>query len=172
MKDNKVYQYYTELPDWAKGAVVIGVGVVIFFVGKKAFRLVFPSESERRNKELEKSVNDEIEQLIRMGMKPSFQDSQYALFANTIHNGMRYCAGDDYGTVEMTMKKMQNDLDVAKLIRAFGRRKDYCFGLPTGEFDLFTYVQKELGNDWGGITNYRIKNINEDWLRKRIKYQL
>ena len=44
------------------------------------------------------------------------------------------------------MKKMINDLDVAKLIKAFGKRPDYCFGIPTGEFDLITYVQKELGS--------------------------
>ena len=69
-------------------------------------------------------------------------------------------------------EKMKNNLDVAKLIKTFGTKKDFCFGINTGEFDLFTYVQKELGNDFGGITNYRIKRINEDWRKKGITYQL
>lgn len=86
---------------------------------------------------------------------------------------MRFAVGDDYATVESTMKKMQNDLDVAKLIQAFGTRQDYAFGIPTGNpMDLFTYVQKELGNDWGGLTNYRVKNINADWKKKGITYQI
>jgi hypothetical protein len=106
-------------------------------------------------------------------VKASFPESAYSTFANTIYNGMRYCAGDDYGTVETTLKKMKNDLDVAKLIKAFGKRQDYCFGIPaSGELDLFTYVQKELGNDWGGLTNYRVKNINADWKKKGIKYEI
>jgi hypothetical protein len=172
MKDSKVYQYYTELPQWAKGAVVVGAGLVLFLVGKRVYKAVFPSDEERRNKQLEQDINDDIRQNQQNGIKPSFSDSQYVLFANTIHNGMRYCVGDDYGTVEVTMKKMLNDMDVAKLVKAFGKRKDYCFGLPTGEFDLFTYVQKELGNDYAGLSNYRVKNINADWSKKGIKYQL
>ena len=172
MKDSKVYKYYSELPQWAKGAVVLGVGVVLFMVGKKLVKVVFPSEEDRRQKQLESDINNDINRYTNQGIKPTYNDSQYSLFANTIHNGMRYCVGDDYGTVEVTMKKMINDLDVAKLIKAFGKRPDYCFGIPTGEFDLITYVQKELGNDYGGITNYRVRNINEDWARKGIKYKL
>jgi hypothetical protein len=38
--------------------------------------------------------------------------------------------------------------------------------------DLFTYIQKELGNEYGGLTNYRVKRINEDWSKKGISYQI
>jgi hypothetical protein len=167
IKDNKVYQYYTELPQWAKGAVVLGGAAVIFLIGKKIYEYAFPSEEKKRQKELTQNVEAEIIELSKK-QKPSFSDSQYVLFANTIYNSMRYCAGDDYGTVEATMKRMKNDLDVAKLIKAFGVRKDFCFGIPTGEFDLFTYIQKELGNDYGGLTNYRVDRINADWDKKGI----
>lgn len=171
MKD-KVYKYYTELPDWAKGAVILGGGVVIFLLGRQVYRAVFPSSEQKRKQQLDKDIKKDIEEYQRQGLKQSFPDSQMILFANTIHNGMKYCAGDDYGTVEATLKKMQNNLDVALLAKAFGTRSDYCFGLPTGEFDLFTYVQKELGNDYAGLTNYRVVRINNDWRNKGIKYQL
>lgn len=171
--ENKVYGYYKELPPWAKGVIVVGGGLVAFLVLRRVYKGLFPSEDERKNRELALNVGNEINVLTNQGVKQTYPDSQYNTFANTIYNGMRYCAGDDYGTVESTMKKMMNDLDVAKLIRAFGKRQDYCFGIPTsGELDLFTYVQKELGNDWGGITNYRVKRINEDWKKKGIKYQI
>jgi len=169
----KVYQYYKDLPPWAKGVVVVGGVLVVYLVGSRVYRAVFPTETEKKNRELEKNIDNEISKLQRNGVKASFSDSNYNTFANTIYNSMRYAVGDDYGTVESTMKRMQNDLDIAKLIKAFGVKQDYFFGLPAGDkMDLFTYIQKELGNEYGGLTNYRVKNINADWKKKGISYQI
>jgi hypothetical protein len=169
---NKVYQYYTELPTWAKGVVVVGGTLVVVLVGARVYRGLFPTESQRKNKELSKNVDSEINSLSRNGLKPSFSDSNYNTFANTIYNSMRFAVGDDYGTVESTMKKMKNDLDVAKLIKAFGQRQNYAFAIPIGNpMDLFTFIQDELGKEWG-FTNVRIRRINEDYKKKGIKYQI
>jgi hypothetical protein len=169
----KVYQYYKELPPWAKGVVVVGGAVVVYLVGSRVYRAVFPTEAQRKNRELEKNIDSEISKMQSNGKKASFSDSNYNTFANTIYNSMRFAVGDDYGTVESTLKRMKNDLDVAKLIKAFGLKQDYFFGLPTGDkMDLFTYIQKELGNEYGGLTNYRVKRINEDWSKKGISYQI
>jgi hypothetical protein len=169
----KVYQYYKDLPPWAKGVVVVGGAVVVYLVGSRVYRAVFPTEAQRKNRELEKNIDSEISKLQGNGKKASFSDSNYNTFANTIYNSMRFAVGDDYSTVESTLKRMKNDLDVAKLVKAFGVKQDYFFGLPTGDkMDLFTYIQKELGNEYGGLTNYRVKRINEDWSKKGISYQI
>jgi len=169
----KVYQYYKDLPPWAKGVVVVGGAVVVYLVGSRVYRAVFPTEAQRKNRELEKNIDSEISKLQGNGKKASYSDSNYNTFANTIYNSMRFAVGDDYSTVESTLKRMKNDLDVAKLIKAFGVKQDYFFGLPTGDkMDLFTYIQKELGNEYGGLTNYRVKRINEDWSKKGISYQI
>jgi len=169
----KAYQYYKDLPPWAKGVVVVGGAVVVYLVGSRVYRAVFPTEAQRKNRELEKNIDSEISKLQGNGKKASFSDSNYNTFANTIYNSMRYAVGDDYGTVELTLKRMKNDLDVAKLIKAFGVKQDYFFGIPAGDkMDLFTYIQKELGNEYGGLTNYRVKRINEDWSKKGISYQI
>jgi len=169
----KAYQYYKDLPPWAKGVVVVGGAVVVYLIGSKVYRAVFPTEAQRKNRELEKNIDSEISKMQNNGKKASFSDSNYNTFANTIYNSMRFAIGDDYGTVESTLKRMKNDLDVAKLIKAFGLKQDYFFGLPAGDkMDLFTYVQKELGNEYGGLTNYRVKKINEDWRKKGITYQI
>jgi len=171
--ENKVYQYYKDLPPWAKGVVVVGGALVVYLVGSRLYRAVFPTETERKNRALEKNVDNEIVKLQNDGKKATYSDSNYNTFANTIYNSMRFAVGDDYATVELTMKRMNNDLDVAKLINAFGTRQDYAFGIPVGSpMDLFTYIQKELGNDYGGLTNYRVKNINADWKKKGISYQI
>jgi hypothetical protein len=169
----KAYQYYKDLPPWAKGVVVVGGAVVVYLVGSRVYRAVFPTEAQRKNRELEKNIDSEISKLQGNGKKASFSDSNYNTFANTIYNSMRFAVGDDYGTVELTLKRMKNDLDVAKLIKAFGVKQDYFFGIPAGDkMDLFTFIQKELGNEYGGLTNYRVKRINEDWSKKGISYQI
>ena len=169
----KVYQYYKDLPSWAKGVSVVGVLLVGFIVGRKIYMTIVKSQQEKRNREYLRDVDSDISKNQQSGVKPSFSDSNYMSFANTIYNSMRYCVGDDYGSVESTMKKMNNDLDVAKLIKAFGVRQDYCFGIPSGDpMDLFTYVRKELGNDYAGITDYRVKHIMDDWANKGITYKI
>lgn len=173
MAAGKVYQYYKDLPPWAKGVVVVGGALVVYMVGSRIYRNLFPTDAQRKNQELAKNVDSEISNLQRNGQKQSFTDSNYTTFANTIYNSMRYAVGDDYGTVEDTMKKMRNDLDVAKLIKAFGQRQDYFFGIPAGSpMDLFTYIRKELGNEFAGLTSYRVTRINNDWKKKGISYQI
>jgi hypothetical protein len=169
----KIYDYYKDLPSIAKGIVVVGALGIAYIVGRRVYKELFPSEQEKANKQLTKDIANEIEVLNKQGVKPTFPDSTYFTMANTIYESMRYAVGDDYGTVESTMKKMKNDLDVAKLIKAFGKKQDYFFGIPEGQpKDLISFVQSELGNDYGGLTNYRIRNIQKDWNSKGITYKL
>lgn len=170
---NGVYKFYKDLPPWAKGVVVVGGSLVTFLVLKRLYFAVFPTESQKKNRQLLQNVNSEITTYQNNGIRASYPDSTYETLANTIYNSMRYAAGDDYATVELKLKEMKNNLDVAKLIKAFGKRQDYFFGIPVGDpMDLFTYVQKELGNDYAGLTNYRVKNVNADWKKKGITYQI
>lgn len=174
MAENKVYRYYKDLPPWGKGVVITaGIGLLAF-AAFKAYRLVFPSDEEKRNKKLATDINSEIKKHQSSGMQPSFQPSQYPIFANEIFTGLDSCWLDDYDLVEETMKKMKNDLDVALLIKAYDFRTTTCFfGLPetSDSKDLFSAVKRELANDWGFL-DYRIKNINADWAAKKITYQL
>jgi hypothetical protein len=168
-----ISKYYEQLPPWAKGVVFVGGALVVYMVGNKLYKKVFPSAKDVANRQLLTNVNSEISKFQNKGLKPSYNDSNYITFANTIYEGMRYCVGDDYGAVEENLKKMKNDLDVAKLIKAFGQKQNYCFGIPTGgEMDLFTFVKKELGNDYGGLTDYRLQRVNSDWTKKGITYKI
>jgi len=58
------------------------------------------------------------------------------------------------------------------LSKAYGSRTLYVFGVPSGNFDLFTAVRKELGNEFGGLYSGKVTEINQNWQSKGIKYQI
>jgi len=169
----KVVESYNRLPVKTKRIVTIGVGIAVVLVLKKVYDFFLREDISvyRQNKQLTSNVDQEIAKWRMKGLSPTYPDSQYNLTANQIYDGMRYAAGDDYGSVEKNLKKMNNNLDVAMLVKAFGFRQDYLFGIPEGEpKDLFTFVKSELGNEYFGITSYRVKNINANWKGKGITY--
>ena len=147
-------------------------GLILFVIAKKFKSRLFPSQDQLRNQQISESVENEID-VLKKAQTQSFNNSQYGVFANSIFDGMRYCAGDDYGRVQDILKSMNNDIDVALLIQAYGFRQRSCFGINVGGVDdLFTSVRNELGNEWGGITGYRVKDINKNWEQKGIKYRI
>lgn len=171
-------ELFKNLPPWAKGAIAVtitaGAVVGVYYTIKtlkKAFNPATESEKEA-NKALEKSNADELTQNQKKGLKLTFPASQYPAMANQIYEGMRYCLGDDYSSVEKTLMKMKNDLDVNYLVKAFGKRQGYCFGIEEGGLrDLFTFVRSELGTEYGGLSDSRLVNVNKDWAKKGIKYK-
>lgn len=149
--------------------LLIGAGV---FAGYKILSSIFKSDSdlaaqlilteaEKERKELEKKF------------KATFSPTQYAQFANIIYESTKYGAADNYPAVVDIMKRLKNDLDVNKLITVYGKKQHYIFGIPQGDpRDLFTNIRAELGNEYMGLTSYKLDNINEDWAKKGIKYKL
>lgn len=160
---------YNKLPQPIQ-YIVIGAGI---FLGYKLVSSFFKSGSEQLTQNVLTTAEDDIKKFAKQGLKPSFEISQYPIFANIIYESTKYGIGDSYGTVVDTLTQLKNNLDVALLIKAYGTKQNYVFGIPTGEKrDLFTNIQAELGNEYGGITSYRITQINNNWSSKGITYKL
>jgi hypothetical protein len=160
---------YNKLPQPIQ-YIVIGAGI---FLGYKLVSKLFTTGSEQLTQNVLNTNEDDIKKFAKQGMIPSFEISQYPIFANIIYESTKYGIGDAYGTVVDTLKQLKNNLDVALLIKAYGTKQNYVFGIPTGEKrDLFTNIQAELGNEYGGLTGYRITQINNNWLSKGITYKL
>jgi hypothetical protein len=166
---------FNNLPPWAKGTIAVavtGVAVVGIFYGIKGLKSIFNRSSEDvADKSLAKSNDEELDKN-KTKLRASFPLSQYPAMANQIYEGMRYGLGDNYGSVEEVLKKMKNDLDVNYLVKEFGKRQGYIFGIPEGgERDLFTFVRSELGTEYGGLSDSRLVSINKNWLGKGIRYK-
>jgi hypothetical protein len=149
--------------------LLIGAGV---FAGYKILTSIFKSDSEKASALILSEAEKEKKELQKK-YKLSFNPSQYPAFANIIYESTKYGIGDNYGAVVDTLKKLKNDLDVNMLIQVYGAKQNYIFGIPQGApRDLFTNLRAELGNEYGGLTSYRLNKINEDWAKKGIKYKL
>lgn len=148
---------------------IAGAGL---FIAYKIYKILFKNEQEQTNQQIVQQAEKEKKELEKK-FKLTFPVSQYPIFANLIYESTKYGIGDNYGAVVTTLKKLKNDLDVATLIKAYGSRQNYIFGIPAGEKrDLFTNIKAELGNEYGGLTSYRIDQINNDWQKKGIKYRV
>ena len=122
------YKYYTELPPWGKGVAIIGIGAAAYFLFQK---INATATNVKKNADAKKSlseVTDDISELNKNGVKPSYTDSQYRSWADslfTCFEGFGTCFG--YMTIFQNMK---NDADVLKLIQAYGVRT-----IPSGKFN-------------------------------------
>ena len=150
----------------------IVVPILVAIINKKLeAKKLSKNDKEKSDLDIKKETQKEYDKNIKT-MKPSFLPSQYPTMANQIYEGMKYCIGDDYGSVRDNLMKLKNDLDVNLLAKAFGTRQGYCFGIPAGDTkDLFTFVKSELGSEYGGLTSYKLDAVNKDWAKKGIKYR-
>jgi len=75
------------------------------------------------------------EDILSKSLKPTYMDSQYIVFANGLYAAMNGL-GTDEVAVGKIMYRMKNDLDVNKLIQAYGKKEgEDLSSWITSEFD-------------------------------------
>ena len=168
----KVYQYYKELPSWAKGVVIVGGVGLVFVVGRPIYAKLFPSADAKNAAAILDDASLDIAKFTRAGLKPSYPDAQYTQLADTIYNAQRTSIGFDSGRIKDSLMAMKNNLDVAKLAKAYGVRQNYAFSIPTDKFGLFGAARHGIASDYFGAFSSRIDDINKDWEKKGITYKL
>lgn len=162
---DSVYKYYKDLPQWAKGIVVVGSLGIAYIVGNKIYNAFRPKPQDVAN------VENDISHF-QQKMTPSYPDASYNQYADTIYQAQRTSLGNDSGTILDIAFLMKNDLDVAKLIQAYGTRTDYVFGFPSDSYSLLGAMRKGIEDDLWGAFSYRVDKLNKDWESKGIKYRI
>lgn len=150
-----VKELTTGLPGWAKGflvvAIVGGGGYLIYRLTKKGPK----SEEKKDTKKLE-----------AMGQKPSYLDSNYKQFADALYaarsaNASFIWEGTNEKAIYAVFQKMKNDLDVVKLVEAFGTQR-LSYSLQWA--NLGGFLQDELNAEELAVVNGILRN-------KKINYQ-
>ena len=109
-------------------------------------------------------------------LKPSYNLSYYGSLANQIYNTIAYSGvADDYKNTFQLMLKVLNQLDMALLIKAYGVRQRYFFGVPAGyPEDLITSVSNELRSEIinNPFTTSKYELLNKWFAEHNIKERL
>lgn len=180
---DKVYNFYKELPPWAKGVIVVGGAAVVYFTATRIFRNIKNARNKRDAKKTQSEVKSELAQLQQQGIKKSYPDSQYNAWADKIEkqfDGIDWkqnwfdkdvpiigqWSGSGKSVAEI-FKQLKNNVDLLALVAAYGVRTYDQAGVFTGDFtgNLYQAIQDEL--DKG-----EIDALNALLKKKGITYQV
>lgn len=158
-----IFEYYKELPGWAKGGIVVGGIVIIGFTGYKIYKAIQNAVDQAKANKSIKDVSKERKAEEANGVGGSFTDSQYAGFASSLQTQFEGC---DFSTVvpffpgkDLTysgrvlyniLVGFKNNVDFLKLVEAWGVRTYDACGIGTGDVtnvNLYGAIQDELTSD-------------------------
>lgn len=173
LSESVLFKWYSPLPGWAKGLVVVGGMVGVYMTYKGVSHLFAPKSNEQT--QLENAANDITK--LSQTQKPSYEASVYDDYANTIYANCSHGDQLQSSPVEDTLKLMKNNLDVALLIRSFGIRTYYgyfdWFQIGSSkQMGLLSAVSNCFNNDYFGAFFWRKGSVNDDWVSKGITYQI
>jgi len=174
--ENKVFQYYNDLPPWAKGAVVVG-GLTVAILTARGIVKRF-----REKKELEDALqesndaNNELQQLQQSGIRPTMSNSEFQSIISGLVIAMNGC-GTDEDAVYNEISKLKNEADVKQLINMWGvQYYEPCAASQPISYTRWMWNDKTFGGSISAWLNYdlstsEINKINVMLQSKGIKHK-
>ena len=187
---DRAYQFYNGLPAIGKAIVIIGGGAAAWFgVINPVRKVIIKKLDEQKSQKTVNETKQDLNEVARKGIRPSYSDSQYAGWADKLQKQFDGCDFDwttlglglvisvvlsqtaikmsnSAKTVYAICYQFKNDADFLSLVKAWGvRTYDNC-GLFTGDFS---------GNIYGAVSDElnleEIKEINSLLAKKGITYK-
>jgi hypothetical protein len=167
MAEQKVISLYKELPPWARGVIAVGGLAVVYFTARAIINKIKENQSLKDAKKTQQEFQDDLSDLKKRGVNPTFPASQYQGWADQIEKQFSGCdfqqnvfdmsdplffwAGTYSGSgknLVSILKNFKNDADFASLVTAYKvRTYDQCGTWPfAGDFtgNLFAAISDEL----------------------------
>jgi len=112
------------------------------------------------------NINDIEKNLNARGIDLTKSKAEWDQIADTIYNDLRYSAlADNKADAGYQVSRVKNDADMIYLIKTFGKRQEYLFGIPSGSpMGLSEFITSNLDR-----TN--IDLINDNYSRKGMKFK-
>ncbi len=172
-----IKSYWTDLPQWAKGAIAVGGLAVVYFAARGVWKQFRKVEEQGKARQTVREQKSEIADMQRNGVRPSYPESQFKSWADRLQK--QYDGADlnnnlfDYnipvlgtwsGSGKVTAQivgQLKNNLDFLKLSDAWGVRTYDQAGWFTGDFtgNLIQAVNDELDNgEVNALNNILKKN--------------
>jgi hypothetical protein len=124
-------------------------------------RLFRMFNSTASNKDTEEVIKDEE---ANTGLALSYPLSNYNVWADELQAAM-FDTGTDEDTIFSIFERLKNIRDLLQLIKSFGVRTYYVFGISQGDYNLAQWFQEELSTS-------DIEEINSILHAKNITYSL
>lgn len=168
-------KFFNTLPPWAKGVVAIVAVGGVAFIGYNAYKSLRRRKDEKDASKAATAAVGELSKLVSQGMRPSFADSQFDVYANTLVQAMDSC-GTDEQKVYNVFNALKNQADVLKLIIAFGvKYYSPCAVTSPFSWTRSMFDSKAYGGDLATWLNYdmtagEVKKVNSILQSKGINY--
>jgi hypothetical protein len=112
------------------------------------------------------NINDIEKNLNARGIDLTKSKAEWDQIADTIYNDLRYSAlADNKADAGYQVSRVKNDADMIYLIKTFGKRQEYLFGIPSGSpMGLSEFITSNLDRS-------NIDLINDNYSRKGMKFK-
>jgi hypothetical protein len=150
--------------------LITGLAVGYFAILKPILNRLHLTKSEeeknrekRRKKQLDEKVKEEAKRVRR-----HLSDAELQIIADNIYENIAtsWWADEKEKAAGIIYNKIINDSDWWQLVKLFGRRQEYYFGLPTGGLkDLESFLKTNLSDD-------QIRRLNNGFRLYKMKYRL
>jgi uncharacterized protein YqgQ len=129
--------------------LMIGIGLFAsVFALKESVKFFKKSDEQKANDQIEHDIDN---------TSLSYPISYYAQMADVIQEATDN-SGTDTDAINRVFEKMNNNYDVLQLIKAYGSRWNFFFGVPLGSFTLPQILVSELSNSEIGDLNNLLTN--------------
>ena len=165
MAKTRLYQYYKDLPGWAKGTIILGSGLVIFMVGYSAWNLIAKALAPPPPNLAEpKSAVGTVQSLASQGESPTATSTQFQSWVNSLVSIFNGCY-HSYADLENVFNNLNNDADIYELIATFGTQSiSNCLLWGGGTFSLSQCMDQIIGST-------EIANVNGIFAQKGITFR-
>ena len=165
---NKFYDYYKDIPTWAKGVVVVGGIAIVYFTAKSFLKRVKSNAEKGKAMETVNAQKKEEKNLEDTGLKATFSDSQYKAWADALQNQFDGCDIDifDFLTIPALWKNFSGTNSAKKLVSIISKFKnDLDFLKLSTAWAIRTYDQ--CGWGMGNVENASLSKAVSDELNER-----
>lgn len=114
-------KYYRDQPSIAKGIINVAVVGAVAYIGWEWYQGYKKKKEEGAANQAAIEAAQELQELAAQGVKPTYANSQYETWAQTLVQAMNGC-GTDEEAIFNVFKFLRNDADIRKLISVFGIR--------------------------------------------------
>lgn len=171
---NGALKYYKELPNWAKGVVVVGgLTVTYIFLSQIVSKIRQKNEQKKQLEEIS-GANQDLENLSKKGIYATMNKSAFEAMSAAIIDAVSGC-GTDKSKINSQFQKLNNDADILAFVSVFGlRKKQRCLFSDDPREDFFSNTTPPLSltaHLQSDLTDSEINEINKILSSRGITYQ-